>query len=300
MDMRSTSSLAAVAVVLLSGVSGALAKAAHPVEFWQSIAQHDYAPPPGSDVSALTDELEGFLASPDPTFRDEIGYNTFVAWIYQKKLLDAAQVRALALRLVANLRLGIGERETDAVFRRSFSALVLSVIIARDNTEPFLGADEFGRIQDAAVAYLKDERDVRGYDPVKGWAHSAAHTADLLKFIARSAHVDTSGQASILNAIAVKLATSPVFTHGEDERLARALLSIVNRKDFDRAGFQGWLTRVRPARLPPHPSVEALSGAQNVKNLFSKLEVLLSLDQQPTEAVAFARDSVRAAVKDLY
>ena len=273
----------------------------HSIDFWRSVAQHDYALPPGSDLPALVSELEGFLASPDPELRDEIGYSTLAAWIYQKRLVEPPLVRTLTNDLVRNLTQGIGDRESDGVFRRSFSALSLSVVVARDNTTPVLSADDFRRIEAAALEYLAGERDLRGYDPQKGWMHSAAHTADLLKFVARSRFLETAEQARILDAVAKKLAAAPtVFTHGEDERFARALLSIVNRADFDRAAFQAWTARVRPARLAARPSPADLAGAQNVKNALSKLEVLLSVDPQPSASVVSARDAVRAVLKDLF
>ena len=50
--------------------------------------------------------------------------------------------------------------------------------------------------------YLKDEQDVRGFDARLGWLHSVAHTADLLKFLARSPHLQVQEQAVVLKAIA--------------------------------------------------------------------------------------------------
>jgi len=273
----------------------------HSIDFWRSVAQHDYALPPGSDLPALVSELEGFLASPDPELRDEIGYSTLAAWIYQKRLVEPPLVRTLTNDLVRNLTQGIGDRESDGVFRRSFSALSLSVVVARDNAAPVLGADEFRRVEAAALVYLAGERDLRGYDPQKGWMHSAAHTADLLKSLARSRFLEPAEQPRLLDAMARKLATAPtVFTHGEDERFARAILSVVNRADFDGAAFQAWTSRVRPSRPGAKPSPAELAGAQNVKNALSKLEVLLSIDPQPSGQAAAARDAVRAALKDLF
>jgi len=274
--------------------------APHSKAFWQSVAMHDYALPPGGDLPALVAELEGFLASPDPDLRDEIGYSTLAAWIYQKRIVEPPLLRTLVGDLLRNLRQGIGDRESDGVFHRSFSALTLSVVVARDNAAPVLSAEDFGRIEAAALEYLAAERDLRGYDPQKGWMHSAAHTADLLKFLARSGHLAPADQTQLLDAIARKLATAPtVFTHGEDERFARAVLSIVNRADFDRAAFGAWTSRMRPARLPAKPSPADLAGAQNVKNALSKLEVLLATGPD-SEPVAAARDAVRAALKDLF
>jgi hypothetical protein len=275
---------------------------AHSIDFWRGIVQQKYAPPEGANVAALAGELSDLLASPNPELRDEIAYSTLTAWIYQQQILDAATVRRLADGWLHNLESGIGERDTDTVFRRSFSALMLSVVVARDNAKPFLAGEDIRRIEGAALQYLQAERDLRGYDPVHGWMHSAAHTADLLKFVARSRHFELAGQPRLLDAIAKKLTTaSVVFFNGEDERLARAVLSVVNRSDFDRVGFADWVSRAKPSRpTSPLPRVEELRSAQNITNLFAKLEVLLSLDAQPSDSVQAARASVRAALKDLF
>ena len=95
-------------------------------------------------------------------------------------------LRPMILMLEANLRKGIGAIGTDGVLLRSFSALTLSVVAARDSEAPFLSAEEYATLLDAALAYFHDERDTRGFDAAKGWMHSAAHTSDLLKFLARN------------------------------------------------------------------------------------------------------------------
>ena len=249
----------------------------------------------------LASELVDFLESPDPELRDEIGYSTLAAWIYQSRLLEPDAIHGLNDRLLDNLKHGIGERDTDSVFRRSFSALVLSVVVARDNATPFLDAQAIRRIEDSALAYLNAEQDIRGYDPVKGWMHSAAHTADLLKFLARSRYLAQPDQNRILDAIVTKLTqASVVFTHGEDERFARTILSVVNRSDFNREAFRAW-AKARPDRpTSARPTVAELRASQNMKNLLSKLEVLLSLNPQPSESVQSAQGSVHEALKDLF
>ena len=280
--------------------TGVAAAPAHDVAFWRAIARDHYTPPVNASAAALSDELVDMLASPDPEQRDDIAYSTLASWIYQQKLLDAAALRPIIGRLLANLTRGIGERDTGTVFGRSFSALVMSVVIARDNADPFLDAAAWRPIETAAFAYLSAEQDLRGYDPATGWMHSAAHTADLLKFLARSRYVDVPGQRRYLEAIAAKLTTaSVVFTHGEDERFARAVLSLVARADFDAAQFQAWLQRTKPA-VPEHPTAAQLRAAQNWKNLLAKLEVLLSNDAQPSEAAGTARTALRAALKPLF
>jgi hypothetical protein len=274
--------------------------ATHDIAFWRAIVQERYAPPGSEDIAALTGELVDMLASPEPERRDDIAYSTLANWIYQRKIIGGDALRSLTDRLLANLTQGIGERDTDGVFRRSFSALTLAAVVARDNGDSVLDADQWHRIEQAALVYLAAEQDVRGYDFDKGWMHSAAHTADLLRFLGRSSRLDAAGQTRLLGAIGQKLVTAPVvFTHGEDERFARAILSLVNRKDFNSTAFAGWLAETKPA-LAPRPTVAQLRAVQNWKNALAKLEVVLSNDPQPSEAAATARTALRAALKELF
>jgi hypothetical protein len=266
------------------------------------VIKHDFTPPEGTSIPDLSTELTGLLGSPDPELRDEIAYTVFVSWIYQKRLIGPDTLPGLIDQWVANLRQEIGTTTSDAVFRRSFSALTLSVVVARDNEAPVLDAGAFRRLLNAAVEYLRAEQDLRGYDPVKGWVHSAAHTADLLKFLGRSRYLEPADQRVILDGIGAKMtAASVVFTHGEDERFARAVLSLVNRPDADREAFRAWLAQVRPKRLTaPLPSVEELRAGQNVKNLLSKLEVVLSIDPKASDGARAALEDVRKVLAGLF
>ena len=62
-----------------------------------------------------------------------------------------------------NLQAGLGEPSGDAAFRRSFSALNLSVIAARENAAPFLSQDEFDKFLSTMLDYLAREKDTRGF-----------------------------------------------------------------------------------------------------------------------------------------
>jgi len=287
-------------VLTVFAVSASGQAAAHDIAFWRAIAADTYSPPAGADVPALVSELIDMLASPDPEQRDEIAYSTLASWIYQRKLVDVPTLRRTTDRLLENLTVRIGERDTSSVFRRSFSTLTLSVIVARDNADPWLDADEWRRIQRAALDYLAAEQDLRGYTPETGWMHSAAHTADLMKFLGRSRYLDADGERQLLEGIGAKLTSaSVVFTFGEDERFARALLSLTARKDFGAPAFAAWLSRSKPT-VSARPAVAELRAMQNWKNTLAKLEVMLSNDPQPSEAAATARTDLRAALKTLF
>jgi hypothetical protein len=121
-------------------------------------------------------------------------------------------------------------------------------------------------------------------------------------FGARSRYLRRDEQQVVLSAIVAKLVgASVVFTHGEDERFARAVLSVVYRTDLDPDGFAKWLARARPApATAARPSPDRLRSSQNVKNMLAKLEVLLSLDSSPSGSVQAARANVQTALKDLF
>jgi hypothetical protein len=281
----------------------ALAAAApHPKGYWQAIARNKFAPPAGVTAAELAPELVAALASPDPELRDDLAETILTSWIYRTKLLGPGDLRPMIATLRANLRKGIGETGTDGVLLRSFSALTLSVIAARDTEAPFLTAAEQADLLRSALDYFRDEHDIRGFDATRGWMHSAAHTSDLLKFLARSAQLAPGAQPRILDALAAKNrdAASP-FSQGEDERMARIVISIVRRADFDRAAFSAWLEGMAKAAAFPEPAtVASLRAQQNARHLLSALFTELSADERPSEGAEFSRTALREALKKLF
>jgi hypothetical protein len=240
------------------------ARPVHDKAFWKQIAGNKFAVPAGESITVLTRELSDLLGSPDPELRDDIAYSTLANWIYRQRIVSLEDRRALMTTWLANLKTGIGERGTDGIFRRSFSALALGVLAILDNEASYLTQTEFDRLLTAAIEYLRDERDTRGFDPAKGWMHSVAHTGDLLKFLGRNRQLRPAQQAAILAALTQKLGSvGEVLTHGEDERLARAALSIVARPDFDETGFRTWMATLAPARSTDPPTPASLAAAQN-------------------------------------
>ena len=291
---------AACLAVLALAPSAASQGAGHDKAFWQGIIKNKYAPPAGEPLPALVRESSGYLGSPDPELRDDIGYSTLVAWIYRQKVVPIEMRRALLAEWTANLRTGIGTRGADTIFLRSFSALALGIFAALDNDAAWLEPAEFNGLLTAALTYLRDEVDVRGFDPAKGWMHSAAHTADLLKFLARSRHLQPGQQAVVLDAVLDKMSrTEEVFTHGEDERLARAVLSIAARPDFDEAAFGRWAAKFVPLGGRGAPTPARLATAQNRKNLAVAVYSVLSADARDLPSIPAARAIMLATLKKL-
>jgi len=139
-------------------------------------------------------------------------------------------MRAAIDRCSANLELGLGQSGDDSVLLRSFSALVLDALAARDIERAFLGEAERHALVLAALAYLEGERDLRGYDPERGWIHAAAHTADLLRRLSRNPALCAADQDAILAAIEhAGLDEIPIDVWVDADSLLRRLDASVSR-----------------------------------------------------------------------
>jgi hypothetical protein len=213
--------------------------------FWQAILDADGAVPKGHSVEELTRELLAYLGSTDPFLRDEVAYPILDTWIHNSAYTDG-QLRALLDQLAGNLQAGLGEQGTDSVFLRSFSILVINEILEQDNLRPFLTEAEVRAWLERALAYLADERDLRGYVPGKGWAHSAAHTADTLWVLSRSRYLGAADLERLLSAIADKIVkpVAHIYLHLEDERLASAVSSALRRDLLELPFLSSWLDRL--------------------------------------------------------
>lgn len=271
----------ASAVALLLPVPASHTGEPRPKAYWTAIVSSGYAVPEGEDPGALLVELSAHLSSRDPELRDDCGYGIAQRWILKDRRLSAADLRRLVALWSANLEVGIGESGTDSVLLRSFSALDLSLVAALDLEAPFLDQEEFDALLRAAVRYLESERDLRGWVPEVGWHHGCAHASDLLRFLARNPRLDLEDQSLLVFAVAGR-ASAPVetvFVHGEDDRMARALVSVIARADFDLDGFRAALEPLAAAlaagNAGPFDPVRH-GAATNSRNLLRALYVRLA------------------------
>jgi len=294
--------------LLMSGAvlaaDAAPAPPAHDEAFWRKLAADKFVLPDGASAGDLLVEMSPLLASPDPTLRDGITYDAAAEWILRKKLLAPAEQKRLIALWTPNLEKGIGETGNDGLLLRSFSALELSLLAARDLQESYLEPAELKALVDDALAYLAAERDLRGYDEQKGWMHATAHTADLLKFLARNPKVTAADAARILDGIGAKARNAGiVFAWGEDERLASAVLAVLRRGDLDAAAWTAWLDTLASASKglwdAPALDVKKFATEQNVKHLLARLYVLLYAVPEPSPKLVEARAQVMGALEKL-
>ena len=286
--------------VLQPALSISAVNEAHNAVFWKTIKEHNFAVPSHESVGALALEIADLAASTDPSLRDGCGYETLAAWIYRDNLLTSEQLEALRAKLLPAMLAHIGESNNDTVFGRSFSALFMSILAAQDLRKPFLSTAAFKETLDTALLCYAEERDLRGYAPVKGWAHATAHVADLLKFLARSPHLSVEDQKQIVSGVSQRCRTAHlVFTWGEDARMAAALLSVVDRKDFDASPFETWfqalITENKELWKSPAIDAEAYASARVQANVLAHLAAKSALEKANGAPPRF-RDALQATL----
>lgn len=260
----------------------------HEKVFWQNILDNKGAIPEKTSLDELSEELLGYLRSPDPELRDKFAYQILAHWIMSGHY-DEEKLRQFLNLWLDDLQTGLGEQNTNNILIRSFAALMLAILVYRDMQESWLSEDDFKRLFDAIIDYFQSEQDLRDYDTEKGWIHATAHTADVLKFLARNPKIDADDLEKILAAIVAKVTHSQavIFTHNEDERIAMIVLDVLKREKLSRKSLKAWLKKfielengMTGTQLDP-----TVYGAyQNTKHFLQALYFKLAFNQDIPEA----------------
>ena len=292
-----------ILIVALLHVRIVAALGSHDAGFWKAIREHNFAVPEHESVGALVFEIADLAGETDPTLRDECGYEILAAWIYRDNLLSGEQLEALRRKLLPAMISHVGESENDTIFGRSFSALYMSILAAQDLRKPFLSAAAFKETLDTALRCYAREKDLRGYVPEKGWAHATAHVADLLKFLARNGQLSVQDQKRIVVGVSQRCRTVPsVFVWGEDARMAAALLSIVDRKDFDTSTFDEWfkglIAEYKKLWTAPNINTAAYVSVRTQTNLLAHLAAKVA-SQRNNEVSRDFRDALNATLSQI-
>ncbi|AJD89564.1 hypothetical protein JMA_02470 [Jeotgalibacillus malaysiensis] len=171
------------------------------------------------------------IGSTDSELRDSLIYGTFCKLTLDKQLDQQLLIELLKLCLGDNMLFkGIGESGSDTVFTRSFTTLLIALILYRDNEEGFLSSEMVLEIKDQLIDYINLENDMRGYVPRKGWAHSVAHVADAFDELVKNKNITEDLYEELLIALWNKVfVADTVYVHDEDERLLGPMMEMLDR-----------------------------------------------------------------------
>lgn len=255
--------------------------------FWEQVVAGGLKVPSGRPLDEMTAELTRMLGDPDPAVRDGVAYPTLVTWIADGVYDDL--LTGLGDGMCEGLAVGLGECGTDSVFRRSFSALVVTECIDRDSVAGLVATDVLLRWGDRVAGWLVREQDLRGFVPGKGWAHAVAHGADAIGALARSPRFGRLELTVLLDVLADRLLlpTDEFFTSGEDDRLALAVMHVLRRNVLGLDVLEPWVARIAEGAVP-HGDVHRnpFRVAGNAQAFLRSLYLQLALGPQPPDVRA--------------
>jgi hypothetical protein len=234
----------------------------------RQLSRSEFAPKPDADVVTLVEAMTWHIGSANAELRDELIYSAFATWILQD-IFTPTQLRELLSTALDDQHIfyRIGESHTDSVFSRSFSMLLLPLILIAHRQRPFLTRKEIVTLKQKVLRYIALERDYRGFVEGKGWAHAVAHTADALDDLARCVELDAADLMDILKAIQMFAGTAgQVFTHEEDERLSVAVGAVLERQVLEAAVWENWLESCVAVVQEPKPLLQSRYCQTNMKN----------------------------------
>jgi hypothetical protein len=243
--------------------------------------------PEGLAAFSILDAHLDSLGSLDPRLRDSLFYEAADTWI-GGGLLSQDQLSSLTARLLspAYLFKGLGAEEGPDVFRRTFSALILDAIVRGGNASGDADPARPTAIALGLERYAREERDLRGFVPPFGWAHAAAHAADVLaSLMACKALIGWDGRL-LEAARQLLLRSGTVFTHQEDKRLARVAAAHRHHHPDQKRTFEDWIEDLVAACPVSYSEMARYARHTNVLGLLRALYFYLHRD--PGEAATAA------------
>jgi len=162
-----------------------------------------------------------------------------------EKLLTKEEYTKLFDGSLINLFKGLGSKNDDLVFTRSFSSLYLAYFADKDEELDLLTQEQYMRLLHQSTEYMQKEVDRRGYVMGKGWAHAPAHGSDLLCCLAGNPKFPIEYADKILDCIKFHITSQDNFAAGEERRFARVIPPLME-KGLSIDTLQNWIKSMLP------------------------------------------------------
>lgn len=171
------------------------------------------------------------IGSPDGELRDRLIYGAFCDLILGDEI--EANILSEMLKSCLNEQMlfkGIGESGTDSVFTRSFTSLLIALILHVDNQKDFLSKEQIFEVKNQLISYITLEKDLRGFVVDRAWAHSIAHVADTFDELIKNKKITADDYVELANVLWEKIFIKDyVYIHDEEERILIPLLETLNQ-----------------------------------------------------------------------
>jgi hypothetical protein len=233
----------------------------------QRIEKDEYQLREGEQHQDFLPLLLQYIGDPQPELRDNLIYPMFYMWIKEENRFSGEELRSLLTVLTDENHLfyNIGSEDDQSVFTRTFSALPIALIVQRHRQNPFFNQAEIEQLMHAMLRYYKEEKDLRGYLSVGGWAHSVSHGADVFVAISGMLH---NGRH--------------IFSDEDDERLVNIVDTMIDKELLPHQEIADWISGLAQCCNLPRSRSQVIARV-NSKNFLRSLYFRRGQDSRGNE-----------------
>ncbi|MEC0371280.1 DUF2785 domain-containing protein [Paenibacillus chibensis] len=253
----------------------------------QRIEKEKYQLREGEQHQDFLPLLLQYIGDPQPELRDELIYPMFYMWIKEENRFSDEELRSLLTVLIDENHLFymIGSGENPSVFTRTFSTLPIALIVQRHRQNPFFNPAEIEQIMQAILRYYKEEKDLRGYLSEGGWAHSAAHGADVFVELVQCEESSDAMRREVLIAISGKLHNGiHIFSDEDDERLVNIVDTMIDKELLPHQEIADWISGLAQCCNWPRSRSQVVARV-NSKNFVRSLYFRRGHDSRGNELI---------------
>jgi hypothetical protein len=248
-----------------------------------AIKGDEFKVPESVNAFDLAIAMMEYLGDSDSELRDDLVYSILGRWV-TTGVFSKVQLKQILDTVLDDKHLfyKIGEKDTNSVFMRAFSVLIVASIVYAHREDSFLDYKELIAVKNKVIKYMEDEKDVRGYIVEGGWAHTAAHSSDTLDELGLCKEFGREELFEILKAIKLKVSIDyHAYICYEDERLAYATNSLISRDLLTEEELSQWIKSFseydKKIDFPNHYYL-----ISNIRNYLNSLYYRLPIDRYQT------------------
>ncbi|PGS77376.1 hypothetical protein COC69_20365 [Bacillus cereus] len=251
------------------------------------IQQNDYSFIENIDLIQLTLEMVQHIGTTNSYIREMLIFKCLVHFI-QENFLSTEHLETLLVKCLSDefLYFEIQTPGTDGVFTRSYTILLIALIIKYDTMQPFLSYEMVQKVKNSLIKYMNVEKDYRGYIQDKGWANSIIHGSEAFHTLVLNPNIKGICEEEILHCLLNKVFVEDiVYYNQEDERIAIPILAVIHN-GFSKDRFISILDK-KIKRLPQmqkkNSTQEYFVLYANIKNFLRALffKIKETLNQNP-------------------
>lgn len=241
----------------------------------RKIQQNEYRLENRDKIKEYGELMLEYIGDPDSELRDILIYRTFYHWILEKEYFNENELLEVlkTAQDKDHLFYKIGNKNDDSIFTRSFSVLLIALILAYHRKHSFIEQNLFLEVKDNLLKYYKNEKDLRGYTAKNGWADGISHAADAFDELIACEESNREDILEVLKALKEILSNeseSQIFKEEEDERISNIVFRMVKNNLLTETELINWIESFAEFQKPD-PNRKKRTARINLKNFSRSL-----------------------------